>query len=67
MDHVIVQVHPSQMNIKVRKNGQQKACNLFAKLLQNELNSDVAGFTTHVQTCLLQIRLLTGLMWVVKR
>ena len=34
--------------LKVRKNGQQKTCNL---LLQNELKSDVAHFTTHVQTC----------------
>ena len=31
MDHVIVQVHPSQMNIKVRENGQQITCNMFCK------------------------------------
>ena len=34
------------------KNGQQKCATCFATLLQNELNSDVAHFTTHVQTCL---------------
>ena len=40
-----------QAQLKVRKNGQQKTCNLFATLLQNELNSSVVRFTTHVQTC----------------
>ena len=30
-------------------------------LLQNELNSDVARFTTHIKPVLQQIRLLTGL------
>ena len=28
-------------------NGQQKTCNFLATLLQNELNSDFAPFTTH--------------------
>ena len=46
---------------KVRKNGQQKTCNLFATLLQNELNSNIARFTTHIKTVFQQIRLLTGL------
>ena len=32
-----------------------------------ELNSDVARFTTHIKPVLQQIRLLAGLMWVVKR
>ena len=36
--------------LKVRKNGQQKSATGLATLLQNELNSDVARFTTHVQT-----------------
>ena len=36
---------------KVPKNGQQKRATCFATLLQNELNSDVARFTIHVQTC----------------
>ena len=30
-------------------------------MLQNELNSDVAPFTTHIKPVLQQIRLLTGL------
>jgi len=51
----------------VRKNGQQKTATCFATLLQNELNSDVAHFTTHIKPFLQQIRLLKGLMWVVKR
>ena len=29
-----------------------KSATFFATLLQNELNSDVARFTTHIQTCL---------------
>ena len=29
-----------------------KTCNFFATLPQNELNSDVARFASHVQTCL---------------
>ena len=45
MDQVIVQVHPSQMNIMVRKlTGNKKRANCLATLLQNELNSDVASF-----------------------
>ena len=34
------------------KTGYKKCATCFATLLQNELNSDVAQFTTHVQTCL---------------
>ena len=37
-------------HLKVRKNGQKKRATCFATLLKNELNSDVARFTTHVQT-----------------
>ena len=36
---------------KVRQNGQQNRVTRFVKLLQNELNSDVARFTTMHQTC----------------
>ena len=36
---------------KVPKKGEQKHATRFATLLQNELNGDVARFTTHVQTC----------------
>ena len=34
------------------KTGQQKRANCFATLPQNELNSDVARFASHVQNCL---------------
>ena len=40
------------------KMGNKKTC--LATLLQNELNSDVARFTTHIKPVLQQIRLLTG-------
>ena len=33
--------------VKLRQNGQQKRSTCFAPLLQKELNSDVARFTTH--------------------
>ena len=46
-------------HVTVRKNGQQKTATCFATLLQNELNSDVARFTTHIKPVLQQ--LLTGL------
>ena len=39
-----------------------KSCaTCLATLLQNELNSDVTRFTTHIKPVLEQIRLLTGL------
>ena len=37
-------------------NGQQKRAACFATLLQNELESDVARFTTYVQQISQQIR-----------
>ena len=43
------------------KPGNKKGATCFATLLQNELNSDVARFTTHIKPVLQQIRLLTGL------
>ena len=46
--------------------GNKERATCFATLLQNKLNSDVAHFTTHIKPVLQQIRLLTGLMWVVK-
>ena len=49
------------LSFKVRKNGQQKTSTCFATLLQNDLNNDVARYTTHIKPVLLQIRLLTGL------
>ena len=37
--------------VKLLWNGHQKLATCFATLLQNELNSDMARFTTHVQAC----------------
>ena len=42
----------SKFCLKVPLNGQQIHTTCFATLLQNELNSDGAWFTAHVQTCL---------------
>ena len=50
-----------RVKLKLRKNGQQKHANCHATMLKNELNSDVARFTTHIKPVLQQIRLLTGL------
>ena len=47
------------------RNSKRATC--FATLRQNELNNDVARFTTRIKPVLQQIRLLAGLMWVVKR
>ena len=48
---------------KGRTNGQQETCNLsrHVTLPQNELNSVVVRFITHIKPVLQQIRLLTGL------
>ena len=43
------------------KTGNKKPVTCFATLLQNELNSDVARFTTHIKPVLQQIWLITGL------
>ena len=43
------------------KTGNKKPATYFATLLQNELKSHVARFTTHIKPVLQQIRLLTGL------
>ena len=47
--------------LRYGKTGNKKRAACFATLLQNELNSDIARFTTHVKPVLQQIRLLTGL------
>ena len=39
----------------------KKQATLLPTLLQNELNSDVKRFNTHIKPVLQQIRLLTGL------
>ena len=41
--------------------GKKTLATCFATLLQNESNSSVARFTTHIKPVLQQIRLLTGL------
>ena len=41
--------------------GNKKSAARLATFLLNELNSDVASFTTHIKPVLQQIRLLTGL------
>ena len=43
------------------KRATKKRATCFATLLQNELNTDAARFTTHIKPVLQQIRLLTGL------
>ena len=48
---------------ELRKN--EKTCNLSCNVAANELNSDVARFTTHVQTCLATNQVVDR--WVVKR
>ena len=45
----------------------KKRATFFATLLQNELNSDVARFTTHIKPVLKQIRLQGLFSCVVKR
>ena len=49
------------VKLKLRENGRQKHATYHATRLQNELNSDVARFTTHIKPVLQQIRLLIGL------
>ena len=57
------------MKLRVRKNGQQKTYNLFCKIAAKCVEySDIARFTTHVQTPFNNlIYCKTGFMWVVKR
>ena len=44
--------------LKYGKKGNKKCVTCFATLLQNELNSGVARFTTHIKPVLQQIRLI---------
>ena len=55
------EVDLQRVKLKLRENGLQKTGTCHATMLQNELNSDVARFTTHIKPVLQQIRLLTGL------
>ena len=43
------------------KTGNKKRATCLATLLQNELNNDVARFTSHIKPVLRQIRFLIGL------
>ena len=47
--------------LRYGKTGNKKRATCLATLLQNELNSDVTRFTTHIKPVLQQIRLLAGL------
>ena len=47
--------------LRYGKTGNKKHATCFAKLQQNELQSDVTRFTTQIKPVLQQIRLLTGL------
>ena len=47
----LVQLNCYEELLRYAKTGNKKHAPCFATLLQNELNSDVARFTTHVQTC----------------
>ena len=51
----------SNITLRYGKTGNKKRATGLATLPQNELNSDVARFTTHTKPVLQQIRLLTGL------
>ena len=53
--------------VKDVSKGTVKQETYLATVLQNELNSDAARFTTHIKPVLQQIMLLTGMMWVVER
>ena len=57
--HVLLLVNCG--SLRYGKTGNKKHATCLATLLQNELNSDVARFTTHIKPVLQQIRLLTGL------
>ena len=52
---------------KVQKNGQKKSVTYFATLLHNELNSNVACFTTHAKKPCNLICCKTRLLWGLKR
>ena len=60
--HLSRQITYCKKSLKVGKNTQEKIhVTCLATLLQNELNSDVVCFTTHIKPVLQQIRSLTGL------
>ena len=50
----------SPCTLKIRVKGPQKRATCFSTFLQNELNNDVACFTTHVQTCLATKKVVLG-------
>ena len=49
------------VKLSYSKTGNKKRATCFATLLQNEMNTDVARFTTRIRTCL-----ATNFSWVVK-
>ena len=55
-------VHRSKTPLGTEKRAtKNERATCLATLLQNELNTDVARFSTHIKPVLQQIRLLTGL------
>ena len=50
-----------KVTASLTETGNKKRATCFATLLENELNSDAARFTTHIKPFLQQIRLFTGL------
>ena len=50
-----------EATLKYGKTGNKKRATCLATLLQNELNNDVARFTTHIKPVLQQIRFSIGL------
>ena len=46
------------LSVEVRSKGQQKRAICFAALLQNEFNSDVSRYTSHVQAYLATIQVI---------
>ena len=56
-----LRIASSNITLRYGKTGNKKRAPCLAALLQNELNRDLARFTTHIKPVLQQIRLLTGL------
>ena len=54
----VMQISPCTLKMRVK--GPQNRATCFATFLQNELNNDVACFTSHVQTCLATKEVVAG-------
>ena len=58
---LIMTSYCNRRGLRYGKMGNKRRATCRAKLLQNELNSDVARFTTHIKPVTHEIGLLTGL------